>query len=157
MHISNMKIGARLTLGFGAVIALLLAIAVLGNLQLGRLADGISLIVKDRYPKTVMANTVQIQVNKIALDIRDILLTTDAERIKALVADASAADKKMNEFLAKLRDVARTDEDKKFVEAAIAARDAYLPARDKLMEMARAGQVDEAKLFPAAAIHAGAD
>ncbi|WP_432239392.1 methyl-accepting chemotaxis protein [Herbaspirillum robiniae] len=147
MNISNMKIGARLTLGFGAVIALLLAIAVLGNVQLGRLADGISLIVKDRYPKTVMANTVQIQVNKIALDIRDILLTSDAERIKALAADATAADKKMNEFLARLREVARTDEDKKFVEAAIAARDAYIPARDKLMALAQAGQVDEAKAY----------
>ncbi|OWY28644.1 methyl-accepting chemotaxis protein [Herbaspirillum robiniae] len=147
MNISNMKIGARLTLGFGAVIALLLAIAVLGNVQLGRLADGISLIVKDRYPKTVMANTVQIQVNKIALDIRDILLTSDAERIKALAADATAADKKMNEFLARLREVARTDEDKKFVEAAIAARDTYIPARDKLMALAQAGQVDEAKAY----------
>ncbi|NUU04089.1 methyl-accepting chemotaxis protein [Herbaspirillum robiniae] len=147
MNISNMKIGARLTLGFGAVIALLLAIAVLGNVQLGRLADGISLIVKDRYPKTVMANTVQIQVNKIALDIRDILLTSDAERIKALAADATAADKTMNEFLARLREVARTDEDKKFVEAAIAARDAYIPARDKLMALAQAGQVDEAKAY----------
>jgi methyl-accepting chemotaxis protein len=147
MHIYDMKIGARLALGFGAMIALLIAIAVLGNTQLGRLADGIHLIVKDRYPKTVLANSVQIQVNKIALDIRDILLTADAERIKALVADAAAADKKMNEDLAQLRQVARTDEDKRHVEAAIAARDAYLPARDKLMALAQAGQVDEAKVF----------
>ena len=147
MHISNLRIGARLALGFGAVIALLIAIAVLGNLQLGRLAGGISLIVKDRYPKTVMANTIQIQVNKIALDIRDIMLTADAERIKALAADAAAADKKMNESLARMREVARTDEDKRYIEATIAARDAYLPARDKLMALAQAGQVDEAKAF----------
>ncbi len=142
-----MKIGARLAIGFGVVIALLIAIAVLGNAQLARLTDGTSLIVKDRYPKTVMANTIQIQVNKIALDVRDIMLTSDAERIKALAADAAAADKKMNEGLARMREVARTDEDKRYIEAAIAARDAYLPARDKLMALAQAGQIDEAKAF----------
>ncbi|MFJ3047761.1 methyl-accepting chemotaxis protein [Herbaspirillum chlorophenolicum] len=147
MKIANMKIGARLAIGFGVVIALLIAIAALGNTQLARLTDGINLIVKDRYPKTVMANTIQIQVNKIALDIRDILLTADAERIKALAADAAAADKKMNEGLMKMREVARTDEDKRYIEATIAARDAYIPARDKLMALAQAGQVDEAKVF----------
>ncbi|MBP0599361.1 MCP four helix bundle domain-containing protein [Herbaspirillum sp. LeCh32-8] len=147
MNLSNMKIGVRLAIGFGAVIALLMAIAVLGNLQLGRLADGIHLIVKDRYPKTVLANTVQIQVNKIALDIRDIMLSSDAERIKALAADAAAADRKMNEGLAQLRDVARSDEDTRFVQAAIAARDAYVPARDKLMALAQAGQLEEARAY----------
>jgi methyl-accepting chemotaxis protein len=147
MRIADMKIGARLALGFGAVMVLLLVIAVLGNLQLGRLADGIGLIVKDRYPKTVMANTVQIQVNKIALDIRDILLTDDPQRIKALVADATAADRKMNESLARLKEVARSEEDKRYVDAAIAARQAYVPARDKLLALALAGQVDEAKQY----------
>ncbi|EOA02536.1 methyl-accepting chemotaxis protein [Herbaspirillum frisingense GSF30] len=147
MSISDMKIGARLALGFGAVMVLLLAIAILGNLQLGRLADGIGLIVKDRYPKTVMANTVQIQVNKIALDIRDILLTSDPERIKALAADATAADRKMNEYLARLQQVARTEEDRRYVEAAIAARQAYVPARDQLMALAMAGRTDEARAF----------
>ncbi len=147
MRISDMKIGARLTLGFGAVMVLLLAIAILGNLQLGRLADGIGLIVKDRYPKTVMANTVQIQVNKIALDIRDILLTSDPERIKALAADATAADRKMNEYLARLQQVARTEEDRRYVQAAIAARQAYVPARDQLMALAMAGRTDEARAF----------
>jgi methyl-accepting chemotaxis protein len=147
MRIADMKIGARLALGFGAVMVLLLVIAVLGNLQLGRLADGIGLIVKDRYPKTVMANTVQIQVNKIALDIRDILLTDDPQRIKALVADATAADRKMNESLARLKEVARSEEDKRYVDAAIAARHAYVPARDKLLALALAGQVDEAKQY----------
>ncbi|MFS2113548.1 methyl-accepting chemotaxis protein [Herbaspirillum frisingense] len=147
MRISDMKIGARLALGFGAVMVLLLAIAILGNLQLGRLADGIGLIVKDRYPKTVMANTVQIQVNKIALDIRDILLTSDPERIKALAADATAADRKMNEYLARLQQVARTEEDRRYVEAAIAARQAYVPARDQLMALAMAGRTDEARAF----------
>ncbi|ONN66424.1 methyl-accepting chemotaxis protein [Herbaspirillum sp. VT-16-41] len=147
MRISDMKIGARLALGFGAVMVLLLAIAILGNLQLGRLADGIGLIVKDRYPKTVMANTVQIQVNKIALDIRDIMLTSDPERIKALAADATAADRKMNEYLTRLQQVARTEEDRRYVEAAIAARQAYVPARDQLMALAMAGRTDEARAF----------
>ncbi|WP_040503272.1 MCP four helix bundle domain-containing protein, partial [Herbaspirillum lusitanum] len=89
MKIANMKIGQRLAIGFGIVIVLLVAITALSNMQLGRLNDGINLITKDRYPKTVLANTIQIQVNKIALDIRDIMLTGDADKIKFLVGDAT--------------------------------------------------------------------
>ena len=147
MKIANMKIGQRLAIGFGIVIVLLVAITALSNIQLGRLNDGINLITKDRYPKTVLANTIQIQVNKIALDIRDIMLTGDAEKIKFLVGDATAADKKMNDSLAQMQSIAKTDEDKRYVKDAMTARDAYLPVRDGLMKLALAGQIDEAKAY----------
>jgi len=96
MHIINMKIGQRLTLGFGIVIALLIAITILSNTQLGQLSNSIHLITKDRYPKTVLANAVQIEVNKIALNLRDIMLSSDADRIKNWCAIQLESDKKMN-------------------------------------------------------------
>jgi methyl-accepting chemotaxis protein len=147
MKIANMKIGQRLAIGFGIVIVLLVAITALSNIQLGRLNDGINLITKDRYPKTVLANTIQIQVNKIAIDVRDIMLTSDADKIKYLVNDATVADKKMNEGLAQMQTIAKTDEDKRYVKDAMTARDAYLPVRDGLMKLALAGQIEEAKAY----------
>jgi methyl-accepting chemotaxis protein len=147
MNFPHTGIGARLALGFGSVIALLIAIAVLGNTQVGRLNDSIDQIVGNRYPKTVLANSIQIQVNKIALDLRDILLSADPEHIRLLAADAAAADRKMNAGLQQAGRLARTGQDRHFVRDAIAARDRYLPARDALMKLALDGKTEAAKAY----------
>ncbi|RXZ38140.1 HAMP domain-containing protein [Oxalobacteraceae bacterium CAVE-383] len=147
MKLSNMKIGSRLALGFGIVIALLIAITVLSNMQLGRLNGSLEQITNERYPSVALANTVQIQVNKIAIDLRDLLLTNDDEKTKLLGADAIAADQKMNASLKLAADTAKSEEDKRLVNAAIAARDAYLPARDKLLKLALDHDEAEGRIF----------
>lgn len=145
--LANMKIGQKLTLSFGIVIALLIVITVLSNTQLLQLNNSINLITKDRYPKTVLANTVQIQVNKIALNLRDIMLSSDSEKIKNLLDDTRLADKKMNEGLNQIKAIAQTEEDKRFINAAISARDQYVPARDALLQLAQDGKTAEAKAY----------
>ena len=144
MKLSNMKIGARLALGFGIVIALLIAITIISNIQVGRLDNNIHQIVKERYPATALSNTIQIQVNKIAIDVRDIILSSDPEKTKLLADDLNAADQKMNASLKQAEDVAKSDDDKRYIKDAIAARDAYVPARDALLKLALAGNADEA-------------
>ena len=147
MKLSNLKIGARLALGFGIVIALLIAITVLSNVQVGRLNGSLDDIVKVRYPATELANTVQIQVNKIAIDLRDLLLTNDDEKTKLLGADAAAADKKMNESLRLLGENIRSENGKDLYNQAVAARDNYLPARDKLLKLALDHDEAEGRIF----------
>jgi methyl-accepting chemotaxis protein len=147
MKLSNMKIGSRLALGFGIVIALLIAITIISNIQVGRLDGNVNQIVKERYPATALSNTIQIQVNKIAIDLRDIILSSDPDKTKQLAADLSAADQKMNASLQQAQDVAKSDDDKRFIKDAIAARDAYLPARDALLKLALAGSAEEAKTY----------
>jgi methyl-accepting chemotaxis protein len=147
MKLSNMKIGARLALGFGIVIALLIAITIISNIQVGRLDNNIHQIVKERYPATALSNTIQIQVNKIAIDVRDIILSSDPEKTKLLADDLNAADQKMNASLKQAEDVAKSDDDKRYIKDAIAARDAYVPARDALLKLALAGNADEAKSY----------
>ena len=147
MHIVNMKIGQRLMLGFGIVTVLLIAITVLSNTQLGQLSNSINLITQDRYPKTVLANAVQIEVNKIALNLRDIMLSSDAGKMEKLAGDALESDKKMNAGLKQIAAIAKTDDDKRYIQAAMQARDSYVPARDALLKLAREGQTEEAKTY----------
>jgi methyl-accepting chemotaxis protein len=147
MNAANIKISSRLAIGFGIVIVSLIAITYLSDTQVRRLNGSINQIVNDRYPKTVLANSIQIQVNKIALDLRDIILSSDQEKVKKLVADATAADQKMNTEFSRAASIARTEQDKHFVNDAIAARDNYLPARDALMKLAVDGKADEAKSY----------
>ena len=63
----NMKIGMRLGLSFGLVLVLLSVIAFIGITRLAALNESIDKIANDRYPKTVMANEVLKQINRIAL------------------------------------------------------------------------------------------
>ncbi|WP_076593774.1 methyl-accepting chemotaxis protein [Herminiimonas arsenitoxidans] len=145
--LANMKIGQKLTLSFGIVIALLIVITVLSNTQLLQLNNSINLITKDRYPKTVLANTIQIQVNKIALNLRDIMLSSDPAKIKNLLDDTQLADRKMNEGLNQIKAIAQTEEDKRFINVAINARDQYVPARDALLQLAQDGKTAEAQAY----------
>jgi methyl-accepting chemotaxis protein len=147
MNAANIRISSRLAIGFGIVIVSLIAITFLSDTQVRRLNGSINQIVNDRYPKTVLANSIQIQVNKIALDLRDIILSGDPEKVKMLVADATAANQKMNTEFSQALSIARTEQDKRFVNDAIAARDNYLPARDALMKLAVDGKADEAKSY----------
>ncbi|WP_175627099.1 MULTISPECIES: methyl-accepting chemotaxis protein [Oxalobacteraceae] len=145
--IANLKIRQKLTLSFGIVFALLVAITVLSNIKLNQLNDSINLISKDRYPKTILANAVQIEVNKIALNLRDMMLGSDPDKIKNLAADALASDKKMKQGLEQLKSIAQTEEDRRYVNAAITARDQYVPARDALLQLALDGKTNEAKTY----------
>jgi hypothetical protein len=53
--IANLKLGARLGLGFGLVLALLAGITALGIDSLNTLHQGTQRIVKDRYPQVLLA------------------------------------------------------------------------------------------------------
>ena len=145
--IANMKIRQKLSLSFGIVFALLVVITVLSNIKLIQLNDSIKLISKDRYPKTILANTVQIEVNKIALNLRDMMLSNDPVKIKNLFNDALASDKKMKQGLDQLKSIAQTEEDKRYVDVAISARDQYVPARDALLQLALDGKRNEAQAY----------
>jgi methyl-accepting chemotaxis protein len=57
MRITNMKIGGRLGAGFGFLVLLLVAMAVLGITRLSMLDAQMDDVVSDKYPKTVLAMT----------------------------------------------------------------------------------------------------
>jgi methyl-accepting chemotaxis protein len=54
----NLKVGTRLALGFGAVVVLLLVISVTSVLRLASVNAATTVIMEDRYPKTVLANDI---------------------------------------------------------------------------------------------------
>src|SRR5947208_7183213 len=56
MKISNMKIGARLGMGFGIVLLLLLGITGMGLISLGQLHDGTDRLVKVEWVKSKLAS-----------------------------------------------------------------------------------------------------
>jgi len=53
---ANMKVATRLVLGFGIVIALLIALSLVSIDRLSRANNSLNEVTEDRYPKTVLAN-----------------------------------------------------------------------------------------------------
>ncbi|MFC6521536.1 methyl-accepting chemotaxis protein [Undibacterium arcticum] len=146
MNIPNSRISQRLAIGFGIVITLLIAITLLGTTQVGKLNDSIDLIVKNRYPKTVMANLIQIEVNKTALAMHDMMLLNDPAQIKKQFSIIES-NQIINENFDKLEKVADTEEDKRFVKEALEARAKYLPARDVVLKLFNEGSQDKASEY----------
>lgn len=73
---ASMTVGRRLGLGFGAVIALLMFVDVLGIANMNSVQGDLDGIINDESPKTVHANDVIDAINSIDVFMRDSWLTT---------------------------------------------------------------------------------
>jgi methyl-accepting chemotaxis protein len=94
--LKNLKIGIRLGLGFGAVLLLLVAIAMLGINRMSSMNDATQNITDDAYPKVVLAKDLIRDAVDIPRQMRGMLLTSDAaehqryrKQIEQLRADAN--------------------------------------------------------------------
>ncbi|MGD0503512.1 MAG: MCP four helix bundle domain-containing protein, partial [Steroidobacteraceae bacterium] len=82
----DMKIGARLGLGFGALLLLLTIVSGLGVLQMAKLNGSMKFVVEDKYPKTVIINDISIRVLENCRYLRNIIILTDQQKIDAYKA-----------------------------------------------------------------------
>ena len=87
MNIRNMGIGQRLAIGFGVVIALLVMLAALSYLRIGGLNQEVTSMVKERYPKTVVANGIKADVNEVTRSMLNVLIMSDPDQIKVELAN----------------------------------------------------------------------
>lgn len=87
MNIKKLRIGQRLALGFGVVIALLIMLASLAYLRIASMNGEITLLVNDRYPKTVIANTIKADLNEMTRNMLNVLIMTDPGQIKKELAN----------------------------------------------------------------------
>jgi len=140
----NLKIGVRLGIGFGLVVALLILIGTLGILRVSELDSKIKMLVSDLYPKTVIANSIIDGVNEDARSIRNIVMLDSADDRAAQKARIDANRPKYTEWFATLEKTIHSDAGKAALKAILDARGEFVKARDKALELAMAGQRTEA-------------
>ena len=143
---ANMKIGMRLGLGFGLVLVLLSAIAFTGITRLASINEGLSDIVHDKYPKTVMAGDIKDNINQIARSMRNVLLMDDKEKIKKELETIQESRKIIKERLDKLEEVIKSDKGKELLKAVTDARGVYVGGQDNFLKLAAEGKVADAKV-----------
>ena len=145
MKFSNLKVGARLGLGFSAV--LLLVVVVVG-FSLGRLqlmhADS-NLTLNDRYPKVAAVNVIGAKISVITQAMRDGLLATDRDDIAKELVRIDEAKKVVVERLAFLDKSIESPKGRELLAALTAARSKYVIAQDLFIKRMAEGRSEEAK------------
>ena len=140
----NMKIGTRLTLGFGLVTLLLAFIATLGVMRMSNLNDGINLMANDRYPKTVWANTVVANINVIARAVRNALMSHNRDTIKAQLDRVGEARKNIKENIDKLDETITSEKGKALLKALNEIRAVNITGQDTLVKLISEGKKAQA-------------
>jgi methyl-accepting chemotaxis protein len=146
MQIKNIRIGQRLTLGFGIVIALLILLAGLSYSRIGGLNGEISLIVNDRYPKTVIANTIKSHISEVSRSMLNVLIMTDADQIKKELSNINDESRANNEALENLTKIITDEKGQTHLKEIIAIRDKILPIQTKFVNLVNEDRKDEAMM-----------
>jgi len=142
---ASMTVGKRLGLGFGAVIALMVVIAVIGIMNMRSLQGEINDIVHDKFPKTVWANNIIQEVYGIGMNMRDSLLETGHDKAMKEMSDLEKRRPIIKENLDKLQDKIKSDAGKAVLAGVLDARTKYVGSQDEFIKLTKDGKSAEAK------------
>ena len=81
---SNLKIGLRLSIGFGIVLVLLGVIAAGGAYQLAQLNASMDSVVNDKYRKAALASEISVAAMDNAVLVRNMVLVADKDKLDVL-------------------------------------------------------------------------
>ncbi|MFY9329800.1 MAG: HAMP domain-containing protein, partial [Georgfuchsia sp.] len=109
----NMKIGARLGMGFGLVQLLLVAIAILSYMRVAQINEEIKNLVNDKYPKVTMATDLIRAMDEVEKFNRNTMLIYDAAGLEKQYAGRKNAINIIDETHKKLEAMIASEEGKK--------------------------------------------
>jgi methyl-accepting chemotaxis protein len=148
MKLSDIRIGKRLLIGFGIVIALMLVVATVAVTRIHSINTTASLILSDRYAKLQLLNEIQLNVDDQARFLRNALIAgKDPAQVKSWLDQAEAETRDNNVLFDKLKPLVTMPKGLALLETLQAKRVLFGTAREKLTQQMLAGQLDEAGAF----------
>ncbi|WP_210411871.1 methyl-accepting chemotaxis protein [Noviherbaspirillum sp. UKPF54] len=144
MNIKKIRIGQRLALGFGVVIALLLMLAGLAWVRIMSLNSEVNLMIKDRYPKTVLANGIKADVSETTRNMLNVLVMTDPGQMKKELVNIEQKNKSIDESIATLSKIITSAKGIEYIKAITELRDKFVPAQTKFVALVNEDKKDEA-------------
>jgi methyl-accepting chemotaxis protein len=148
------KVGSMLAVGFGLMGMLMLITAIVGISRLGDLNDSMGLVIKDRYPKTVLANDVAEHANSIAQHLHNMVLLSEQGQIDKEIALVMEAREVIKDDLGKLQKTITLAKGKEKLQAIADARLGYIATQAQLIKLVKANDNKTAVPYLLNEVHA---
>jgi len=145
--VKNLTIAARLGLGFGAVIALLILVSILGLNRLASLNDGTKLIAGDRWAKASQAHDIVRHTSQIAVALRNMMLSNNREDIAKQKERIMESRRTIAEHVEKLKQSVTLPKGKEILAQVLAEREKYIAGQDRLIEIIEQGRPEDARRY----------
>ncbi len=145
MTISNLKIGARLGLGFGSVLLLLTILTIVGLSRLSNLHEDISATNEERLPKLTIANNWIYSLQETARHTRSILILEGKDKIKVEVNAIVDDSRIRQEYRDQLQKTVTATDEKAILQTVIDTRVVYAPLVNDFLKLVKAGDMAGAK------------
>jgi len=147
MNFSNLKLRARLALGFGVICAMLIVVLVLAVTMLGRVNQGTRDIVRQRMPKIEAATSILDQTNNISVALRNQMLNDDPADRKLQTANVMKARAAIQSILDDYHAETSAGAERELANQTAEHNAKFVKDQDELLKRIAAGDIDGAKAY----------
>jgi len=145
MNLQNFKVSARLIMGFGVVVAMLLLIAVINFFSMRGLNSDITLITDDRMVKAAEVSKAKDSATQTVLRLQRAAITGRADDVEAMKAGILEGSKAISQRLERVDRMITSSRGRELFSAVVDARTRYTAARNETISVMSAGKMEDAR------------
>jgi methyl-accepting chemotaxis protein len=145
MNLSGLKVGARLGLGFGVVLAMLVLATLLGLRSMANFNGTVNQLAAHYVPNLAAAYDWSHYLQDTGLKMRNMLLLEDAAAIQQQLALVHEDEKHRADAMDHLRKSISLPEAKALLADVLRAREIYVPLEQRFLQLIEAGDIPGAR------------
>ncbi len=135
MNLSHWRVSTRLTVGFGAVCALLVVCVITGVLTLRAITKDLRTIVVENLPTVAASNRLLADTDTIAIALRNIMISTKKEDREEQIKLIEQARKSSDQWLGELKALMSSGEERTEFDKIAKLRDTYFNGDKELRNL----------------------
>ena len=142
---NRMKIGTRLTLGFGSTVTLLIVLILVGISRMELIQEKLDRIVNVNSARLVEISSMSANVREVSINLRNMLLIKDHAKQLEFKTKIDMERERYNEALTKLEKLTNDDKGRELIAKIKEAQQVARPSNNKVVELILAGKEAEAQ------------